>query len=55
VIDRIVAELPTREAAGLLPLARSPQDLRGFGPVKRAAVERLATWCRQEGVAPPAL
>ena len=48
-----IAALPERGVAALVPLAEAPMDLRGYGPVKEAAFQRLERFCRENGVAPP--
>ena len=42
VIERIVAELDDRRFELALELARGPNAVRGFGPIKKAAAARAA-------------
>lgn len=53
IIDKLVAGLADRNPADLLALARCTDDIRGFGPVKQAAVEELAAWCEKRGLPSP--
>lgn len=39
LIDWIILELPRHGVATLLPIAKAPLDIRGYGPVKEAAVD----------------
>jgi indolepyruvate ferredoxin oxidoreductase len=41
LIDEMLARLPAQEPASLLALARAPMDIRGYGPVKEAAVAEV--------------
>lgn len=38
LVDDIVARLPAQAPETLLALAKAPMDIRGYGPVKEAAV-----------------
>ncbi|WP_246179879.1 indolepyruvate ferredoxin oxidoreductase family protein [Microvirga thermotolerans] len=40
-IDRIVAHLEAGRLPDLLAIARAPMDIRGYGPVKEAAIEKV--------------
>ena len=40
-IDRIVANLDPGRLPDLLAIARAPMDIRGYGPVKEAAIEKV--------------
>ncbi|MCV9936764.1 indolepyruvate ferredoxin oxidoreductase family protein [Boseaceae bacterium BT-24-1] len=41
LIDDIVARLPAQAPEALVTLARAPMDIRGYGPVKEAAVSQV--------------
>lgn len=41
LIEEMLARLPAQEPASLLALARAPMDIRGYGPVKEAAVAEV--------------
>ncbi|MCB9958116.1 MAG: indolepyruvate ferredoxin oxidoreductase family protein [Rhodospirillaceae bacterium] len=41
LIDTMVARLGSEPPDALLALARAPMEIRGFGPVKRAAVDKV--------------
>ncbi|RXT55396.1 pyruvate ferredoxin oxidoreductase [Bosea sp. Tri-44] len=41
LIDEIVARLPAQAPDALLALAKAPMDIRGYGPVKEAAVTEV--------------
>ncbi|MEQ9331574.1 indolepyruvate ferredoxin oxidoreductase family protein [Thalassobaculum sp.] len=40
LVETVLARLPTGDRATLLALARAPLEIRGYGPVKQAAVAR---------------
>ena len=42
LVERLVAELDERRFDVALELARLPADVRGYGPIKKAAAERAA-------------
>jgi indolepyruvate ferredoxin oxidoreductase len=41
LIDEMLARLPAQAPASLLALAKAPMDIRGYGPVKEAAVAEV--------------
>jgi indolepyruvate ferredoxin oxidoreductase len=41
LIDEMVAQLPMQTPGSLLALAKAPMDIRGYGPVKEAAVAEV--------------
>ncbi len=41
IVAKIIATLPQQNPEALIRLARAPMEIRGFGPVKHAAVERV--------------
>lgn len=41
LIDQMLAHLPDQGPQALLDIARAPMDIRGYGPVKDAAVEKV--------------
>ena len=56
LVERIVTELDAARFAIALELAELPSEVRGYGPIKRAAAERarsaeLALWARWEAPA----
>jgi indolepyruvate ferredoxin oxidoreductase len=42
LVERLIAEVDERRFEVALELARLPADVRGYGPIKRAAAERAA-------------
>ncbi|HRE19975.1 MAG TPA: indolepyruvate ferredoxin oxidoreductase family protein [Rhabdaerophilum sp.] len=53
IIGKLVSELAIGNPARLMHLAKCPDDIRGFGPVKREAVEKLARWCEEQRLPAP--
>jgi indolepyruvate ferredoxin oxidoreductase len=56
LVERILTELDAARFALAIELAELPSDVRGYGPIKRAAAERarsaeLALWARWEAPA----
>ena len=43
IVATIITRLAGEQPAAVLPLAKAPMEIRGFGPVKEAAVEKVKT------------
>ncbi len=41
LIESLLRDLPEKGVEALLPIARAPMEIRGFGPVKHAAIEAV--------------
>ena len=48
LIDELLARLPARGPDALAPIAALPMDIRGYGPVKDAAVARVKAAAEQK-------